>query len=388
MAEAPTLVLAPPTPLRFDIPPSSSSPTTLAHRRFSRQAPARDSRTSDSIYSIYSMYYEDNNRNSKASATWVTVPTGHDRTHSKDTISAPTIKFDLPNDPPLLAVVHHEESDLAYFSPEPDHEIPPAPLPPLTEKPDRSSTGVVGNNGSPRGSLATTSSAGPSSYATPSSLRAQSDLFEDSRIASGSNLRTSDLSASSYTTRSKEITSGSSHSKRSSSRSSHQHRSLRDLPPLPPSTHTTPSPTPPRQPSPSAGFVSPKTSMIFHGKHSTPVGSPSSKVSLVPSEGEDADGFHVRNTYALLEASGVKGDGYEEGVERTRAKIGTSRTSQLQADAALGDGTEKKRNLDEKEIQVLRSVDRYALEVPFLQLTLDYNCFLVMVSSLITRMTG
>ena len=99
------------------------------------------------------------------------------------------------------------------------------------------------------------------------------------------------------------------------------------------------------------------------------------------------DGFHVRNTYAQLEASGVKGDGYEEGVERTRARVGTSRTSQLQADAALGDGTEKKRNLDEKEIQVLRSVDRYALEVTS-RMTMDYNCFLAMASFRITRMTG
>ena len=71
------------------------------------------------------------------------------------------------------------------------------------------------------------------------------------------------------------------------------------------------------------------------------------------------DGFHVRNTYSQLEASGVKGDGYEEGIERTRARIGTSRTSQLEAEAALGDGHEKKRDLDSKEIQVLQSVDRY-----------------------------
>ncbi|KJA28455.1 hypothetical protein HYPSUDRAFT_155709 [Hypholoma sublateritium FD-334 SS-4] len=87
--------------------------------------------------------------------------------------------------------------------------------------------------------------------------------------------------------------------------------------------------------------------------------SPSSYVSLVPSEGEDVDGFHVRNTYAQLEASGVKGDGYEEGVERTRARIGTSRTSQLQAEEALGDGQEKKRELDAREIKLLQNVDRY-----------------------------
>ena len=74
----------------------------------------------------------------------------------------------------------------------------------------------------------------------------------------------------------------------------------------------------------------------------------------------------MRNTYAQLEASGVKGDGYEEGIERTRARIGTSRSSQMQADAALGDGREKTRDLDEKEIQVLKSVDRcvFSTKIP------------------------
>lgn len=93
-------------------------------------------------------------------------------------------------------------------------------------------------------------------------------------------------------------------------------------------------------------------------KHEPFAGSPSSKISLVPSEGEDLNAFHVRNTYAQLEMSGVKGDGYEEGVERTRARIGASRSSQLNALAALGDGTEKTRELEAKEIETLASVDR------------------------------
>lgn len=70
------------------------------------------------------------------------------------------------------------------------------------------------------------------------------------------------------------------------------------------------------------------------------------------------DAFHVRNTYAQLEMSGVKGDGWEEGVERTRARVGASRASQLNADAALGDGQEKVRDLSKKEIQTLASLDR------------------------------
>ncbi|KAF6754202.1 rab-GTPase-TBC domain-containing protein, partial [Ephemerocybe angulata] len=83
--------------------------------------------------------------------------------------------------------------------------------------------------------------------------------------------------------------------------------------------------------------------------------------SLVPSLGEDLDAFHVRNTYAQLEVSGVKGDGYEEGVERTRAARTrvASANSQVLADAAVADENEKKRELDPKEIQILSSLDRY-----------------------------
>lgn len=86
--------------------------------------------------------------------------------------------------------------------------------------------------------------------------------------------------------------------------------------------------------------------------------SPNSKKSLTPSEGEDPDSFHVRNTYAMLDSYGVRGDGYEEGVERTRARVGPSRASELKANAALADGTEKTRDLTPKEIELLGSLDR------------------------------
>ncbi|KAF9469567.1 rab-GTPase-TBC domain-containing protein [Collybia nuda] len=133
------------------------------------------------------------------------------------------------------------------------------------------------------------------------------------------------------------------------------------LPALPPSQpsslHPSPAATPPRQPSPT--LQPPITPSSLPLKHGPFTNSPSSNVSLVPSEGEDLDAFHVRNTYAQLDMSGVKGDGYEEGVERTRARIGTSRSSQLNALAALGDGTEKTRDLEAKEIETLKSVDRY-----------------------------
>ncbi|KAF5368385.1 hypothetical protein D9758_002439 [Tetrapyrgos nigripes] len=88
-----------------------------------------------------------------------------------------------------------------------------------------------------------------------------------------------------------------------------------------------------------------------------------SKVSLAPSEGEDLDAFHVRNTYAQLDVSGVKGDGYVEGVERTRARIGDSRASQANAAAAIGDGTEKQGDLDPREVALLSNIDRYGFFV-------------------------
>jgi hypothetical protein len=278
--------------------------------------------------------------------------------------------FVADNDPSLRPKLERQsfipsdghEHELAYYS----TTYSDSAAPPRISIPN-------GKTGSSRGSIATFSSRPPSSYAAPSSIRAHSDLFEVP------DLRMSDLSASSYTPApSKEYTGGGSlHSQRSSrSLPLTKERSVRDLPlippsihdlppmppsvqdlpPLPPSTRATPSPTPLLQPS--SPYLSPKS----HGKYIVPsLNSPSSNVSLVPSEGEDVDAFHVRNTYAQLEASGVKGDGYEEGIERTRARIGTSRTSQLQADAALGNRKEKARDLDEKEIQVLKSVDRCVL---------------------------
>ena len=83
-----------------------------------------------------------------------------------------------------------------------------------------------------------------------------------------------------------------------------------------------------------------------------------SQVSITPHEGEDEDAFHVRRTYAELDVVGVKGDGYSEGVERTRARIGSNRESEIRALEALGDIAEKKRDLTPREIEILASLDR------------------------------
>lgn len=78
----------------------------------------------------------------------------------------------------------------------------------------------------------------------------------------------------------------------------------------------------------------------------------------MPSEGEDVDAFHVRNTYAELEMTGVKGDGYVEGIERTRARVGGNRKSELRAEEAVDDGSEKTRDLSPEELRTLASLDR------------------------------
>lgn len=66
----------------------------------------------------------------------------------------------------------------------------------------------------------------------------------------------------------------------------------------------------------------------------------------------------MRSTYAQLEACGVKRDGVDEGVERTRARVGGNRASELRAAEALADDTEKTRDLTVEEVQLLSSLDR------------------------------
>ncbi|KAG2022653.1 hypothetical protein CC2G_000387 [Coprinopsis cinerea AmutBmut pab1-1] len=183
-------------------------------------------------------------------------------------------------------------------------------------------------------------------------------------------------------------------------------------PPPPPPSSMKPVSSPPRASSASASAAqtsTPRTSSSVHrhGHMSSPPGhsirakpstvslNPSLRPSLVPSAGEEPDAFHVRSTYAQLEVYGVKGDGFDEGVERTRAartRVGSSvatpspnastslshspdtsatspdsnghqpphRTkSQVLADEAIADENEKKRELEPEEIRVLQSVDRY-----------------------------
>ncbi|RDB29361.1 hypothetical protein Hypma_016119 [Hypsizygus marmoreus] len=343
MEDAPALVLVPPTPLKFDSPtPSPIQRTSTSypnHSRYSAVVPQRPSSTT-TIFSIYSMYGDE----STTQASWSASPAPSTDRKSSDASVVPTVKVKLPDNrrSTALRTSARVSTELAYFDADSSYE-----------------SGATNVETSP-----------PSSYTAPSP---PSEMGSDGRRTTDQSCRTSLTSTHlSEVSRSRESSNRvSNHSRRSSrsprsSPAPHERLSatdadLRALPPLPPSApsslHPSPSPTPPRQPSPT--LLHPGTPKSLPLKHPIFTGSPSSKTSLVPSEGEDMDAFHVRSTYAQLEMSGVKGDGYEDGVERTRARIGASRSSQLNAEAALGDGTEKTRELDPKEIQTLASVDRY-----------------------------
>ena len=62
----------------------------------------------------------------------------------------------------------------------------------------------------------------------------------------------------------------------------------------------------------------------------------------------------MRNVYARLDVTGVRGDGYEEGIERTRAKLGHDHDRLSVQLAALNGGKE-----ETKEFEMLRTLDRW-----------------------------
>jgi len=61
-----------------------------------------------------------------------------------------------------------------------------------------------------------------------------------------------------------------------------------------------------------------------HSSPPTSIAPPSPAPPRAP--GEDLDSYHVRAVYAALDVSGVKGDGYEDGEELTRARLGSNRS--------------------------------------------------------------
>ncbi|KAG6841733.1 hypothetical protein C0991_007619 [Blastosporella zonata] len=318
MDDSPALVLVPTPPLIPKFNPHTPPPPPPTRFHSAVQPRARPT-SETTIFSIYSMYGDD-----RPQTSW-SASSVSDRTHSHGhgTVvvpPVPTVKIRLPDDHRLSNPNRNEndDSELAYYD---DHDTTHDLVKPL---PTRTYTPTP----------------------TSSSLHASEDLRESlSFRTSATSSRLSNLTQSP--------------SLRNSHVRSDSDRDILSLPPLPPSLppsrHATPAPTPPRQASPRPSTPSKPLPL----KHPIFLPSPPSKVSLAPSEGEDMDAFHVRSTYAQLEVSGVKGDGFEDGIERTRARIGPSRSSQLNADAALGDGTEKSKSLTTKELDTIASVDRY-----------------------------
>lgn len=347
---APAVPLLPPTPSTLGFEHQRSSPLSTTDTAYSNESTSTSSSSQPdtifaaadhqrtmsetSIFSIYSMYGDDHRRTS-----WVT-PGG--------TVSNERLSKELPR---LSTIVDcrdsclTEEWGLAYN--DPSSAIDLADALPSRAHPPRSSV---------RGPLPSVPALPPSGDyralahpVAPANGRPGEpcSLSPDLSQLPRDTLRTRSVSPP-QSCRSSAV-SYPSHSRQSTA-------STRELPPLPPSARTTPPSTPPSnsfRPT-SSPFLSPKPSVWSPGNPQSLPSSPSSKISLVPSEGEDGDSFHVRRTYAVLEVSGVRGDGYEEGVERTRARLGSNRQDQMDEE----DMTPQAKELSPEEIEILGSVDR------------------------------
>ena len=378
---APAVLLVPPSPLEYDsqtpsplstgTTSSNDSQTTSSSQPETMFTAVDEQRQSSetTIFSIYSMYGEEH----ASRASWAV--TG-DRRATKELPTLPPASLGrAPDHGDSLMNGDRSSSPelgLAYYDPPPSSK--PQPVIDLT---DGSSGPSASAASSGRASLRTPprpNSRPASAYTPPTTLQPPpSELLEAPStlapvpVVAPAGVRPGDFRAlSSHSSfksfRSRSISPQSHRSSRASP-PSHTRQSTasqhRDLPPIPHDARTTPPTTPPpnsvRQAA-SPLLLSPQNSVrLPAGRVLSNASSPSSKISLVPSEGEDMDSFHVRNTYAVLEVSGVKGDGYEEGVERTRARLGSNRQSQSPAEISAGG---KPKDLDPREIEVLASVDR------------------------------
>lgn len=73
---------------------------------------------------------------------------------------------------------------------------------------------------------------------------------------------------------------------------------------------------------------------------------------------EEPDSFHVRVTYARLEAQGVEGDGFDEGVERTRTKPANASSTSIRPAEAPLDPVDKGVDLTGRQVELLQDLDR------------------------------
>ncbi|OJA12382.1 hypothetical protein AZE42_07541 [Rhizopogon vesiculosus] len=326
-----------PLSLALPTPSSRSSPSLTVSRSLTESSSLDKDRSSteSAIFTIYSMYGDD-----EAQASWTASSTFQDPSKDLDLSLGDSFTyrnfFDHPNS-------YVSNTNTTYIDLSSDTNK-------LSNPHDRTRVSSTSNGSAyprPHSSYASSSSRGRDTLELPS---------RSMRISQSPNRPQSALTSCSSFTDQEAVSPHVSHSTPPDSRPPSPLRSS-DLPiPEPTLILTPPRPTPslipPASQSPSS---SPTTRQL--SKLSAP-SSKTSNTSLVPSEGEDLDAFHVRSTYAHLNATGVKGDGYEEGVERTRARARASRASELRAEAALAGPSEKTRNLEAEEVNVLSSLDR------------------------------
>lgn len=366
LMDPPSLILIPPTPvpIRSLQPSPLSTSTTVSGSTLPELAPStidkeRSSSETTDIVTIYSMYEEE----FEEEESWTTSgphldPNHHRRRPSKDVDVTVADYRD-----PYVAVNGRPAEDSGYYD--------------ATYDVMRPTSKLLNNNGGPKrlSDLSDDSTQLAYSDSRPTSSYARTST--GTRIASVSeNPRRSDApSTSSEAGAPPRSRPASRPGSRPASRTSQQaHQSPTPAQPNGHALARSPSPysTPPLSPGPlpngdhapqvqSPHLTVPSTPASSSSRRLSKVSTPESKhsqLSIVQSEGEDADAYHVRSTYAQLDMIGVKGDGVEDGVERTRARVGGSRASELRAAEALADENEKTRDLTPKEIQLLSSLDR------------------------------
>jgi hypothetical protein len=125
-----------------------------------------------------------------------------------------------------------------------------------------------------------------------------------------------------------------------------------------------PSPqSPPQRRRNSTLHVNVNVGLHLHSQGTTPTSTPPSSAAPPRAPGEDPDSYHVRATYAALDIQGVRGDGYEDGEELTRARLGSNRSLvQLPRSPAPSLPGEE---LTVAEKEILSHADRYVRATPF-----------------------
>jgi hypothetical protein len=334
-------MVVPPTPIYAQHAPSpSSSLSTAPSTPGLTQSEDNQRGSSETTMEIYSMYGDDDR------SSWPNDGHLHDMSRATES--------------PYRSIGHSSRASSAYYT--------------ATAKSQRSSYGGA----APRTSAVSTTTSGSSSAdVSLPYVGIEGDISSDHRSILPSNPPTRPPS------KSPQMHSRSRSSHPNSDGANEAASQLRYLSPSPPQSrpsstrshassalngHTT-APAPPRlshgPPSEHASLTSPSSRLSRPASQTTGTStSPRllnkkrSDLSITPSAGEDPDSFHVRSTYAQLDVLGVKGDGIDEGVERTRARVGGSRESELQAMNAVGDEGEKRRDLSPQEVQMLASLDR------------------------------